>query len=78
MADNGELKVLSDAELDEIAGGAATASYVSHRVRRGETLTSIGEEYGISWQKIYARNRDLIKNPSFIMTGWVLKIPMER
>ncbi len=48
--------------------------YVSHRVRRGETLSTIALRYRTSVQKIMEANR--LKNGRFIRAGQKLKIPL--
>ena len=59
-----------------MGGGApATTEYV---VVRGDSLSRIGQKYGVSWQEIYAANKDLIKDPDLIQPGWTLKIPNKK
>jgi nucleoid-associated protein YgaU len=41
----------------------------------GDSLSKIGQKYGVSWKQIYEANRDQIKNPDLIQPGWRLKIP---
>jgi LysM repeat protein len=45
----------------------------THRVRPGETLTAIARRYGTTIQAIVKVNT--IRNPSFVRTGTVLRIP---
>ena len=47
-----------------------------HHVSSGDTLDSIGEDYGIPWQAIAHRNR--IKNPHGLRIGQELIIPKAR
>ncbi len=56
--------------LDVAAG--ATQEY---EVVSGDSLSKIGQRYGISWKEIYEANRDKIKDPDLIQPGWKLKIP---
>lgn len=44
-----------------------------HTVRLGETLSSIGKKYGVSWQKIAEANK--LTNPNLIRVGQKLVIP---
>lgn len=49
-----------------------------HVVQRGETLWTISKRYygnGREWRKIYAANRNRIKNPSDVPVGIKLIIP---
>lgn len=60
----------------------ATASQaVAHTVRTytvqpGDTLSGIAAKFGISWKKLYAKNKKVIgSNPNRIFAGQVLKLP---
>ena len=57
-----------------VAAGAASAEE-EYEVRPGDSLSKIGQQYGVSWKEIYEANRDQIKNPDLIHPGWRLKIP---
>lgn len=46
-----------------------------YTVKPGDTLTSIGAQYGTNWQTIYAMNRDIITDPNKIYPGQILKVP---
>ncbi len=52
-----------------------------HKVRTGETLSSIAKHYYQSarlWPAIYYANQRLIgSNPNYINRGWILKIPRQ-
>lgn len=56
-------------------GGSSEAQTEEYTVVSGDSLSKIGQRYGVSWQKIYEANRDRIKNPDLIQPGWKLKIP---
>jgi nucleoid-associated protein YgaU len=58
--------------LQVTGGGGGSEEYV---VQSGDSLSKIGQKYGVSWQEIYEANRDHIKNPDLIHPGWRLKIP---
>ena len=47
-------------------------------VAKGDSLTKIGEKYGVPWKEIYEANRDRIKDPDLIQPGWKLKIPAKK
>ena len=51
-------------------------AYVLHRVRRGESLSTIAEKYRTSVRSIMAMNR--LKNVNYIKEGWKLKIPTSK
>lgn len=55
-----------------VTGGGADEEYV---VVKGDSLSKIGQKYGVSWQEIYEANRDRVKDPDLIQPGWRLKIP---
>lgn len=75
------------------AGGVSRAETLSARVpalpapnhqeyivQKGDTLSKLAERfYGsiLKWEKIYAANRDTVKNPHFIYIGQKLLIPAE-
>ncbi|MBC8176786.1 MAG: LysM peptidoglycan-binding domain-containing protein [Desulfobacteraceae bacterium] len=62
------------AELDKIPQWRPPIpTYVTHRVRRGETLSTIARKYRTSVKAIMARNH--LRSRSYIKTGWKLKIP---
>jgi len=52
-------------------GGGAGTTYI---VQPGDSLSSIGEKFGIPWQAIHAANQ-WIQNPNYIQVGWTLTIP---
>ena len=58
--------------LNITGGGADEEEY---EVRSGDSLSKIGQKYGVSWQEIYEANRSQIKNPDLIQPGCKLKIP---
>lgn len=50
-------------------------SQVIYTVKKGDTLSSIGEKYNINWKKIYEKNKDVIgDNPDLIFEGQKLVI----
>ncbi len=46
-----------------------------YEVVSGDSLSKIGQRYGVAWKDIYEANRDKIKDPDLIQPGWKLKIP---
>jgi len=55
------------------SSSSAGSSYVRHRVRKGETLSSIAARYGTSADRIKSANR--LKSKNRILVGSTLKIP---
>lgn len=52
-----------------------SAGGTTYTVRSGDTLSGIGQKYGVSWQDIFEANRDILDNPDLIRPGQELKIP---
>jgi LysM repeat protein len=53
----------------------AQAHTDEHTVRSGDTLSKVAAGYGVSWQTIYADNRDVIgADPNVLRIGQVLSI----
>jgi len=50
-----------------------SGSTVTHTVQRGETLQSIAQRYGTTWQAIAQANN--LSNPNMIYVGQKLKVP---
>ncbi len=46
-----------------------------YEVKKGDSLSKIAKQYGTTWQKIHAMNKDVIKNPDLIFPGQKIKIP---
>ena len=46
-----------------------------YEVVKGDSLSKIGQHFGVAWKEIYEANRDQISNPDLIQPGWKLKIP---
>lgn len=47
-----------------------------YEVKSGDNLSKIAKMYpGMTWQKIYEANKDIINNPDIILPGQKLKIP---
>lgn len=58
-------------------GGVGTSSGKTYTVKSGDSLSKIGSEHGVSWQKIFEANRDKIDDPDKIFPGQELTIPSE-
>lgn len=46
-----------------------------YEIKKGDSLSKIAKQYGTTWQKIHAMNKDVIKNPDVIFPGQKIKIP---
>lgn len=55
------------------AAAAAAAKKVTYTVKSGDTLSAIGEKYGVDWREIAKANN--VKNPDLIHPGQVFTIP---
>jgi nucleoid-associated protein YgaU len=56
-----------------VAGGEAT----EYEVVKGDSLSKIGQKFGVAWKEIYEANRSVLSNPDLIQPGWKLKIPQK-
>lgn len=49
---------------------------VNYTVKSGDNLSIIAREYGMTWEELYAANKDVIgNNPNLIEAGMILTIP---
>jgi nucleoid-associated protein YgaU len=62
----------ADLVLDISLAEGATQEY---EVKPGDSLSKIGQNFGVSWKEIYEANKNIIKNPDVIQPGWKLKVP---
>lgn len=70
-----EAKAVQDLHNEHIAAEAEADDSVqaTYTVKKGDTLSAIGAEFGVSYQDIAKLNH--IKNPDLIYPGQVFKIP---
>lgn len=54
---------------------APEAGGTTYTVQSGDTLSGIGQKYGVAWKDIFEANRDILDNPDLIKPGQQLKIP---
>jgi nucleoid-associated protein YgaU len=47
----------------------------THTVASGDTLSEIGQRYGVAWRDIFEANRDQLDDPDKINVGQKLRIP---
>jgi len=52
--------------------GTSAPSTQEYTVQKGDNLTKIGEQYGVSWKEIYEANKETVKDPDLIQPGWKL------
>jgi len=55
--------------------GSSSGSGSTYTVQSGDSLSKIGSQYGVSWQKIFEANRDKLDDPDKIQPGQELTIP---
>ena len=53
-------------------GGGGEETYT---VKSGDTLSEIGQRYGVPWRDIFEANRDQLDDPDKIQVGQKLRIP---
>ena len=58
------------------AEGAPSNAAHTYTVESGDSLSKIGQKYGLPWKAIFDANRDIIKDPDLIHPGQELKIPI--
>ena len=61
-----------------ITGGTPDAvlpENMTYTVQAGDTLWAIARKCGCSVAEIVSLNRELIRNPALIYSGWELKVP---
>jgi nucleoid-associated protein YgaU len=54
---------------------SSSGSGSTYTVQSGDSLSKIGSQYGVSWQKIFDANRDKLDDPDKIQPGQELTIP---
>jgi LysM repeat protein len=64
--------VVMNIEVGEGGGGGGEESYT---VKAGDTLSKIGQHFGVSWHAIFEANKDEVKDPDKIFPGQQLRIP---
>jgi nucleoid-associated protein YgaU len=67
-----------DLVLNINAAEGSGSSLEEYTVVSGDSLSKIGQKYGVEWKDIYEANRDLVKDPDLIQPGWKLKIPSKK
>ncbi len=66
-----------DFVLDVTAPESAGGGSATYTVQAGDSLSKIGAKHGVSWQKIFEANRNILDDPDKIQPGQELTIPAE-
>lgn len=53
---------------------ASTPAAGTYTIKPGDTLSEIAAAHGTTWQALFEKNRDVVKNPHLIYPGQVLKL----
>jgi len=75
---NDDMPDFSDVKSGVSSTAPATATYQTHEVKSGDSLSRIAKQFygsGNPWQTILAANADFLKDPNKIYPGQKLKIP---
>lgn len=64
--------------INAIGTSSLEARAQEYTVVKGDSLSKIGEKYGVPWKEIYEANRDQVKDPDLIQPGWKLRIPAKK
>lgn len=64
-----------DLVLNIEVGGGGAGGGETYEVKSGDTLSKIGQNFGVPWREIFEANKDQIKDPDKIFPGQSLRIP---
>ena len=67
---------LNEEQLEEAAGGAGQARWITYTIVRGDTLTKIAHRFGVTVGKLVSWNG--IADPDHIVAGHRLRIYTNR
>ncbi|MBA4121262.1 MAG: LysM peptidoglycan-binding domain-containing protein [Acidobacteria bacterium] len=67
--------VVMNISAPEGGSSSSSGSGSTYTVQSGDSLSKIGSQYGVSWQKIFEANRDKLDDPDKIQPGQELTIP---
>jgi nucleoid-associated protein YgaU len=68
-------EVVMNISAPEGGSSSSSGSGSTYTVQSGDSLSKIGSQYGVSWQKIFEANRDKLDDPDKIQPGQELTIP---
>ena len=60
------------------AGWGEGGGEEAYTVAKGDTLSEIGQKYGVAWRDIFEANRDQLDDPDKIQVGQKLRIPKKQ
>ena len=63
-------------DFSNVQSGSSSTATKIYEVVSGDSLSKIGQKYGLPWKAIFDANRDIIKDPDLIHPGQELKIPI--
>ena len=69
--------MISNEELEEVAGGKSAQRYVQYVVVKGDNLTRIAKKFKTTIAAIMKKN-PIITDKNLIRVGWVLTVPDNR
>lgn len=64
-----------DLVLNIQVGGGQGGGEETYTVKSGDTLSRIGQHFGVPWREIFEANKDTVKDPDKIFPGQTLRIP---
>lgn len=64
-----------DLVLNIQVGGGEGGGEETYTVKSGDTLSRIGQHFGVPWRDIFEANKDTVKDPDKIFPGQTLRIP---
>lgn len=59
----------------EAGSGGGGGGEETYTVKSGDTLSKIGQRYGVAWREIFEANRGTLDDPDKIFPGQQLRIP---
>jgi NitT/TauT family transport system substrate-binding protein len=66
-------------EAKAVSAASSAAEMLEYTIQRGDTLSHLALKYlgnQYQWERIYAANKDTMKNPHFLYVGQRVKIPV--
>jgi len=76
----GNIKGVGEVKADSVTVPEAGPKVEYHVIRSGDTLSALAKKYygnAMDYQKIFAANREVIKDPDKIFVGQKIRIPLD-